>query len=142
MPAFNAADRGNWRLNSNEDLIVRIYSDGNVYLIRQFEDRADNIWIKLDHSAVSADKTIAILCNGYETTFSLTLSLEELGIASNDTLESFRFYLAECADGGNDFNFYGSDVKYKGTAFGDGANCNNYATFTLATEKITLASEN
>ena len=142
MPVFNTADRGNWRLNSNEDIIVRIYSDGNVYLIRQFEDRADNIWIKLDHSAVSADKTIAILCNGYETTFSLTLSLEELGIASIDTLESFRFYLAECADGGNDFNFYGSDVKYKGTAFGDGANCNNYATFTLATEKITLASEN
>ena len=104
--------------------------------------RADNIWIKLDHSAVSADKTIAILRNGYETTFSLTLSLEELGIAHNDTLERFRFYLAECADGGNDFNFYGSDVKYKGTAFGDGANCNNYATFTLATEKITLASEN
>lgn len=140
MPAFNAFTGDNWKFNSNEDIIIRIYSDGNVYFIRQFADRADNVWIKLDHSAVTADKTVAIDRANGKTTFSLTLTLEELGIASGGTLESFRFLMAECSDNSpNDFNLYdGADMTYGGKKVNGGHSCDNWATFTLATNGIAL----
>ena len=139
MPAFNAYTGANWKFNSNEDIIIRIYSNGNVYLIKQFEDRADNIWIKLDHNTTAAYKTIAINKANPVTSFSLTLSLEELGIAEGGTLESFRFLMAECADGGNDFQLYdGADLTYNGKTVDGAHSCDNWATYKLATNEITL----
>lgn len=139
MPAFNAYTGANWKFNSNEDIIIRIYSNGNVYFIREFADRADNIWIKLDHSTTAVDKTIAINKTDSYTSFSLTLTLGELGIAEGATLDSFRFLMAECADGGNDFQLYdNADLTYDGKTVNGAHSCDNWATFALATNTVTL----
>ncbi len=141
MPAFNLDQTGNWQFRA-EDVVIRVYSDGSVYIFDEFNGEADNVWFKLDHSVTQEDKTIAISREDGVTSFSLTLTLEELGIGAGETLESFRFYLTECSDNSpNDFNLYGSDLAYKGTAAGDAAFFRNYLAFTLATGEISVPSD-
>ncbi len=70
------------------------------------------------------------------TTFSLSLSLEQLGNASATEL---RFYLKECCENsGPDFALYAGDMKYNYTTqLGDPFQCTNFATLTVATGKVT-----
>lgn len=134
MPAFNTPFSGNWKFNA-EDIIIRVYSDGSVYFKTDFNGNTDNIWIKREAFG-EAWKTIAIEKANGVTSFSLTVTLEDLGV-TDGTIESFRFYLAECSDNSaNDFNFYGSNLYYQNVAFGDAASCENFAVFTLATNEI------
>lgn len=136
MPEFNIPYSGNWKFNT-EDIIIRIYSDGSVYYKTGFNDTADNIWVKRDAFG-DVWKTIAIDKADGVTAFSLTLTLEELGV-SDGSLESFHFYLAECSDNSSsDFNYYGSTLYYQNIAVGDAAFCENFAVFSLVTKEITL----
>ena len=65
--------------------------------------------------------------------------LGELGIAEGATLDSFRFLMAECADGGNDFQLYdNADLTYDGKTVNGAHSCDNWATFALATNTVTL----
>ena len=136
MPAFNTPFSGNWKFNA-EDIIIRIYSDGSVYFKTNFNGNNDNIWIKRDAFG-EAIKTVNINKADGVTSFSLTMTLAELGVTGG-SLESFHFYLAECSDQSpNDFAFYGSNLYYQNVALGDAVNCENFAIFTLATNEITL----
>ena len=126
----------------------------SVYILKNFDGTGDNIWVKLNRgenptankrndsntppTVVKADNIVINKTNG-KTAFSLTLTLEQLGVQSGASIDSFRFYMAECAENtSGDFNFYGSNMKYDGTACGDAADCNNFATFALATNTVTL----
>ncbi len=153
MPALNTEFKGNWRLDT-EDVLIRIYSNGEVYFLKNFDGQADNIWVKLNRGdtptvnkrnetnvppTATKGENITINKTNGKTAFSLTVTLEQLGVASGASIENFRFFIAECAENdGSDFNFYGSTLKYKETALQDGVDCNNWATFTLATNAITL----
>ena len=145
MPTFNLDQTGNWQFRQ-EDVVIRVYSDGSVYFLTNFNGTADNVWVKLDHDALTVNKPDTVVTEGSPvtitrqdgvTTFSLTVTLEQLGIGTGETLDSFRFYIAECSDNsGNDFALYASDLSYKGTAAGDPARFENYLLFTLATGEI------
>ena len=145
MPDFNIPYSGNWKFNA-EDVVIRIYSDGSVYFLTNFNGTADNVWVKLDHDALTVNKPDTVVTKADPitidrqdgvTTFSLTVTLEQLGIGTGETLDSFRFYIAECSDNsGSDFALYASDLSYKGTAAGDPARFENYLLFTLATGEI------
>lgn len=149
MPDFNLDQTGNWQFRQ-EDVVIRIYSDGSVYFLTNFNGTADNVWVKLDHDALTVNKPDTVVTEGSPvtitrqdgvTTFSLTVTLEQLGIGTGETLDSFRFYIAECSDNSpNDFNLYASDLAYDGTAAGDAAFFRNYLVFTLATGEISFPS--
>lgn len=149
MPDFNLDQTGNWQFRQ-EDVVIRVYSDGSVYFLTNFNGTADNVWVKLNHDALTVNKPdtvvteadpITITRQDGVTTFSLTVTLEQLGIGTGETLDSFRFYIAECSDNsGNDFIYYGSDLAYTGTSAGDAAFFRNYLVFTLATGEISFPS--
>ncbi len=149
MPALNPQGN-NWCFKT-EDVNVRIYSDGSVYLMAKFDGSADNLWYKMDfegyangiyrngnkviESVTKLDDVIITRADGL-TTFSLSLSLEQLGNASATEL---RFYLKECCENsGPDFALYAGDMKYNYTTqLGDPFQCTNFATLTVATGKVT-----
>ena len=150
MPEFNLDQTGNWQFR-NEDLAIRVYSDGSVYFLTDFNGETDNVWCKLDHENLSvnkpdtvvkkAEKPVTINRQDGVTTFSLTVTLEQLGIGAEESLESFRFYLTECSDNSSaDFNLYGSDLAYQEKAAGDPARFENYLLFTLATQEVSFPS--
>lgn len=156
MPSFNIENKGNWRFES-EDLVIRIYSTGEVYFLKNFDGTGDNIWVKLNRgenptvnkrndsnvppTATKGANVVINRTNG-KTAFSLTVTLADLGVAAGTSIDSFRFYMAECAEnGGGDFNFYGSTMCYNGTALGDAVTCNNFAKFTLGTGKVSLPGD-
>lgn len=150
MPEFNLDQTGNWQFR-NEDLAIRVYSDGSVYFLTDFNGETDNVWCKLDHENLSvnkpdtvvkkAEKPVTINRQDGVTTFSLTVTLEQLGIGAEESLESFRFYLTECSDNSSaDFNLYGSDLAYQEKAAGDPARFENYLLFTLVTQEVSFPS--
>lgn len=149
MPSFNLDQTGNWQFRQ-EDVVIRIYSDGGVYFLTGFNGDADNVWVKLDHETLTVNKPDTVVTKGASiaiarrdgvTSFSLTVTLEQLGIGAGETLESFRFYMAECSDNSqNDFALYASDLAYDGTAAGDAAFFRNYLLFTLAAQEVSIPS--
>lgn len=150
LAPYNLAFKGNWRLESG-DCTIRIYSDGSAYRIYDFADQADNIWVKRNGDEFSRDNNhpkatkldnVAITTDPETGAQSFSLNVTPAMLGVQGTLKGFRFYLAEASDNSSrDFNFYGSDVQVNGTAFGDGANCSNYALYSAKTGTITLPSE-
>ena len=149
MPSFNLDQTGNWQFRQ-EDVVIRIYSDGSVYFLTGFNGDADNVWVKLDHETLTVNKPDTVVTKGASiaiarrdgvTSFSLTVTLEQFGIGAGETLESFRFYMAECSDNSqNDFALYASDLAYDGTAAGDAAFFKSYLLFTLAAQEVSIPS--
>lgn len=150
LAPYNLVYKGNWRLESG-DCTIRIYSDGSAYRIYDFADQADNIWVKRNGDEFSRDDNhpkatkldnVAITTDPKTGAQSFSLNVTPAMLGVQGTLKGFRFYLAEASDNSSrDFNFYGSDVQVNGTAFGDGANCSNYALYSAKTGTITLPSE-
>ena len=137
MPSYNLDQTGNWQYRE-EDVALRIYSDGSVYRYTDFNGNADNIWFKTNHED-SKYQTIEIDRTNGVTTFNLTVTLSDLGVTE---LTDFRFYMAECSDNSTvDFSFGGSDLKYGTTSAGDAAFFRNFLMFRLADSAILLPSE-
>ncbi len=150
MPALNTSTT-NWTFKT-EDVNIRIYSDGSVYLMTEFNGSADNLWWKMDFtnysngiyrngqkviSSATKLEDVTISRENNKTQFSLSVSLERLGNAS---ASSFRVYMEECCEnGGNDYGMYADGyMAYKGRAVTGNHLCQNWPTFTVATNAITF----
>ncbi len=140
MPAFNTL-AANWRFNA-EDVNIRVYSDGSVYLFTEFTSLTDNLWFHMDFNDYENGITringqlayergeklsnVTITREDGVTKFSLVLSYEKLGINSTD---AFNFYLKECSDANSvDFNLYEGDLVVDGKQMGNPERCTNWPT--------------
>lgn len=151
LPAFNN-DGLNWHFVNNQDVNIRIYSDGKVYFKNVFPDKngqtngADNIWYGREGNLTDGDLLFAApIAIGTDvkgiTTFGITVSFEELGLTADG--EAFRFFLAEASDNSTaDFNYYGADLSYEGTRV-TAIDCQlaTWPLYNAGTGRITLAGE-
>lgn len=122
MPEWNTSGK-NWALGS-EDINIRVYGDGKVYLRKGFSGEADCVWYNRDaliaNGTQLSNATVGKDAKTGVTSIRLTVSFEELLGADKTKADfnGFRFWLAKCNDNAGAFDYCGNDLSYRGVSAG------------------------